>query len=57
LGVLAEPRSDSLRLLSDRVLLSDVDQAAIIFSLVIDIASRKVCIGVLPPTATRPKLA
>jgi hypothetical protein len=46
--VLAATRSDSRWLSSGRVLLSDVAQAAIIFSFVIGSASRKVCIGVLP---------
>jgi hypothetical protein len=48
LRVLAETRSDSWCLSSDPVLLSGVDQAAIIFSFVIGNASRKVCTGVLP---------
>ena len=45
---LAETRSDSRCLLSDQVLLSDVDQVAIIFSFVIGNSSSKVCIGFLP---------
>ena len=46
--VLAETRSDSWCLVERSGFVVRRDQAAIIFSLAIGIASRKVCIGVLP---------
>ena|SRR6266571_4837163 len=48
IGVLAETRSDSWCLVERSGFAVRRCQAAIIFSFVIGIASRKVCIGVLP---------